>query len=86
VSEEYEKYLHELLGRDMRIALKKYAGITGVTLFETETGERRILPTAFFLALKDMGRKLKEIASAPTIDELIARYPVYSKWEDLVGL
>jgi hypothetical protein len=74
------------LPRDMRLGLLRYRGITGVTLYlDKETGKRRILPTAFYLALKDLHPQRYEfIEEAPSIEALIKKYGA-SDWTKMVG-
>lgn len=62
------------LPRNMRLALLKYRGVTGVTLYrDKETGEKRLLPRAFFLALRDLHpEKYEEIRSFDHVEEAIA--------------
>lgn len=62
------------LPKNMRLSLLKYRGVRGVTLYrDKETGEKRLLPRAFFLALRDLHpEKYEEIRSFDHVEEAIA--------------
>jgi len=64
---------------------QKYRGVSGVTLFlDKVKGKRRILPTAFYLALKDMHpERYEHIESAPSVEELLRRHGL-TDWKELV--
>jgi len=74
------------LPKDMRLRLMKYAGTPGVTLYlDKQTGERRILPTAFYLALKDLRpERYEHIETAPSLADIIRKYGA-SDWTKMVG-
>ncbi len=74
------------LPRDMRLALLRYRGVTGVTLFlDKAEGKRKILPTAFYLALKDLHpERYEHIETAPSIEELLRKYGS-SDWTEMVS-
>jgi len=61
------------LPKDMRLRLMKYRGVRGVVLYrDLETGKLRVLPKAFFLALKELKPKRYElVAEAPTFRDLL---------------
>lgn len=62
------------LPRNMRLRLLKYRGEKGLTIFRDKvSGQKRILPRAFFLALSDLhpGR-YEEVKTFPTFEEALA--------------
>jgi len=76
----------ELPPRYRRIeAARRYEGVKGVTLFlDKEEGKRKILPTAFYLALKDMHpERYEHIESAPSVEELLKKHGL-TDWKKLV--
>ena len=64
------------LPRDMRLKLMKYRGVRGVVIYrDLQTGKKRILPKAFFLALKELKPERYElVAEAPTVEELLEKH------------